>query len=99
MGWSFGQGQIEFIFEGAPTVVGADGNNLAWACPDCGHPLLFVYRRGRAGSAVTSPSRCGACAASFFIRPEFDAADEPPAGISQAPADRIEFVRVEGDSR
>lgn len=101
MGWSFSQGQIEFVFEGASTEVevAADGNNLAWVCPECGFPLLFVYRNGRAGSAERSPSRCDGCKASFFIRPEVDAAAEPPAGISRPPADRIELVRVQGDRR
>jgi hypothetical protein len=71
MGWSFGGPEVEFEFEGVPARVHPDGNNIAWCCPDCGHPLIFVYRIGRAGSSLDNPTQCIGCDSRFYIEPPF----------------------------
>ncbi len=46
MGWTLTGCSFQRI--GAATQAHALGNNAAWCCPVCDHPVLFVYR-GRGG--------------------------------------------------
>ncbi len=46
MGWTFSvQPQPTFWHNGVAQVH-ANGNNVAWKCHVCSHPVLFVYQRG-----------------------------------------------------
>jgi NAD-dependent SIR2 family protein deacetylase len=82
MGWTLTG--CNFQHAGAATLVHARGNNAAWCCPSCGHPVLFVYR-GRGGRAG-NPSQCPGCPAIYYLDPQFGAAAEPPRGVYQQPA-------------
>lgn len=93
MGWSF-SGNVAFTFEESPVVINADGNNVAWTCPDCGNPILFVYRQGRTGSSAAAPARCAGCEAGFFLEPPFGAHPEPPRGISEPPDPNMRIRRA-----
>lgn len=61
MGWAF-SAQVPFQYRGQ-TQVYVDGNNVAWKCQACGHPILFVYQNGRIGSDLQHPTRCPTCGA------------------------------------
>lgn len=87
MGWTL-SGEVEFQFQGQPTRCHARGNNLAWVCPACGHPLLFTYQNGKQGSSATRPVVCPEpnCQAQFHLTPEYGTQQEPPAGQFEVPA-------------
>ena len=72
MGWTLTG--CHFQHQGRNTDAMADGNNVAWVCPNCGHPVLFVYR-GRGGNAQ-NPVACP-CGRQFYLDPQFDRALEP----------------------
>ena len=92
MGWTLTG--VAFHFDGAPTTAHADGNNVAWTCPFCHHPLLFVYGRGRIGSAAQRPNECPGCDQQFHLDPPYGFAPEPPAGESHQPAAEMAFLRA-----
>ena len=93
MGWSLGLVD-DFSFAGAVITVYADGNNLAWVCPNCGDPLLFIYRQGRTGSHPHSPTHCNGCAAAYYLDPPFGHLTEPSAGNSAPPATHMEICQL-----
>jgi hypothetical protein len=37
------------------------GNNVAFACPRCGHPMLAIAREHQRGSSPDNPARCRKC--------------------------------------
>ena len=39
----------------------AFGNNVAFSCPKCGHPMLAIMRKSQRGSDVNNPAVCRAC--------------------------------------
>lgn len=86
MGWSFNGPEVEFQFEGVPAQVHPDGNNVAWCCPDCGHPIIFVYRLGRSGSSANDATECRGCGSRFYLEPPFGHRQEPIAGVPEVPA-------------
>ncbi|MHC6217164.1 hypothetical protein ACVQEN_08040 [Stenotrophomonas acidaminiphila] len=43
------------------------GNNLAFCCPTCGHPVLAVALANQRGSDEVHPSTCRGCAAQYFL--------------------------------
>ncbi|OAI45812.1 hypothetical protein AYO44_12360 [Planctomycetaceae bacterium SCGC AG-212-F19] len=90
MGWTFGGG-VAFHYQGLPTAVHADGNNVAWLCPGCGHPVLFVYQNGRMGSSSASPSICAGCGGTYYLDPPYTA-PEPVAGNPVPPAPIMQIV-------
>jgi len=59
----------QISFKGRPTPADAYGNNVAWSCPVCGHPLLFVCRKGWKGFDGKR-TNCKQCGALFTIRPQ-----------------------------
>lgn len=92
MGWSLGG--VRFRRNGLPTRVHADGNNAAWTCAQvgCGHPVLFTYQNGKAGSAPGNPAHCLGCNAQYWLSPAFGARPEPPRGDIQQPAPAMDIV-------
>lgn len=76
MGWTLSN--TEFEFHGEQKVrAHPDGNNVAWICPKCGHPVLFVYLRGRIGSSRLNPTVCRGCGARYYISPEYTTPPPP----------------------
>lgn len=67
MGWNVTG--AEFRYDGKPTKVFAHGNNVAWTCAKCAHPILFVYRQGGYGSIPTNPVQCPECNMRYYLEP------------------------------
>ena len=88
MGWTLTG--VAFTRLGAPTQTHAIGNNLAWNCPDCAHPVLFVYRG--AGGKLANPAICPGCGQQYYLTPPYGAVVEPPAGIITQPAAIMQIV-------
>lgn len=98
MGWTFtpqdpdgNSNPVAFDFEGAPTRVHADGNNSAWSCASCGHPVLFVYLQGRIGSAEDDPTECAGCGKEYYLNPEWTPCDVEE---SVAPANPMNIIAL-----
>ncbi len=94
MGWSFtppNQQAATFEYQGNPTPFHADGNNVAWICPKCKHPVLFVYQNGRAGSSPADQTICQGpgCGAQYSLHPPYTR-PEPPG--SQTPSPVMDIV-------
>lgn len=45
----------------------AHGNNLAFCCTQCGHPVLAVALENQRGSDEDHPARCHGCGARYFL--------------------------------
>jgi transcription elongation factor Elf1 len=56
-------------YDGHVTQADAYGNNVAWACPGCGHPILFVCLENQKGYDGRF-TECKGCDESFTIRYE-----------------------------
>ena len=95
MGWSFSEVQTSFEFQGQPTDVVADGNNVAWLCPypNCHQPVLFVYRRGRNGSSAADFFHCR-CGRMYYLEPEFGDSPEPPRRVSRSPDNPMQIRQI-----
>lgn len=39
----------------------AFGNNVAFVCPECGHPMLAIMRDYQRGSSLNNPAVCRGC--------------------------------------
>ena len=60
------------IYHGdTPTKADAHGNNVAWACSVCGHPILFVCLENQKGYNGKL-TQCKGCGETFTIRPKGD---------------------------
>ena len=83
MGWSF-SAPVTFQYRG-PTRVHFNGNNVAWKCEACGHPILFVYQNGHIGSGPQSLTQCPGCQASYYLEPAYSRPEPsqptPPASV------------------
>jgi predicted RNA-binding Zn-ribbon protein involved in translation (DUF1610 family) len=88
MGWSFNP-VVGFQHLGVPTQVHADGNNAAWTCPGCGHPVLFVYQNGRVGSSAASPTTCPGCGQTYSLLPAYSQPEPPGTPVAPAPVMQI----------
>jgi hypothetical protein len=89
MGWTLTD--VVFKYQEEETMARADGNNVAWVCPNCHQPLLFIYMYGRIGSSRDRPTPCG-CKLWLYLSPEFNPANEP-TGTKQ-PGEVMEFKRA-----
>lgn len=89
MGWTLAD--VTFTFDGTETQTDPSGNNVAWRCFACGHPVLFVYQNGKPGASSKRPAQCrgGGCGRRYFLEPEY-AAPEPVE--SRAPAGQMRIV-------
>jgi predicted RNA-binding Zn-ribbon protein involved in translation (DUF1610 family) len=45
----------------------AFGNNVAFACPNCDHPVLAIARKHQRGSHEGNPSKCRKCGAEYWM--------------------------------
>jgi hypothetical protein len=45
----------------------AFGNNLAFCCPDCGHPILAVALENQRGSDDQHPAVCKGCKKQYVL--------------------------------
>jgi len=48
--------------------IDAFGNNVAFLCNKCGHPVLAVVRENQRGSSRNNPAVCKACNDEFVIK-------------------------------
>ncbi len=45
----------------------AHGNNIAFSCSECGHPILAVALENQRGSDEDHPAVCKGCGAKYFL--------------------------------
>ena len=45
----------------------ASGESLAFACPECGHPVIANSKKGKRGSCEDIPSVCKDCNETYFL--------------------------------
>lgn len=45
----------------------AHGNNIAFSCPACGHPVLSVTLDNQRGSDEEHPADCKGCGERYFL--------------------------------
>ena len=45
----------------------AFGNNVAFACPDCGHPVLAIMLENQQGSDSDHPTECQKCHKKYWL--------------------------------
>ncbi len=45
----------------------ANGENLAFSCPCCGHPIIASSKKGKRGSNEDTPSICKSCNEMYFL--------------------------------
>jgi hypothetical protein len=57
------------LFGGVATLTDSHGNNVAWCCPSCGHPVLFVCRDNQQGFNEKYTD-CKGCSRKYTIIPE-----------------------------
>lgn len=57
------------VLDGDGNAVRADafGNNLAFACEACGHPVLAIARKNQRGSDESHPTKCRGCGRGYFL--------------------------------
>ena len=69
MGWNVTE--AKFQYAGNPTKAMGHGNNVAWACAKCTHPILFEYRQAGFGSIPTNPVVCPGCGMRYYLEPKW----------------------------
>lgn len=55
-----------------PILCDAFGNNVAFRCPDCGHPVLAVIREHQRGASPANPAKCRHCEFRGWIVTDID---------------------------
>jgi transcription elongation factor Elf1 len=57
------------IMDGAGEEISADafGNNVAFACEECGHPVLATALENQRGYDEEHPAVCRGCGRSYFL--------------------------------
>jgi len=60
--------------DGSRVPCDAFGNNVAFACPKCKHPILAVMRDRQRGASIDNPAKCAGCGLRAWM--EVDAARE-----------------------
>ena len=73
MGWKVTG--AKFHYEGKETKAMGHGNNVAWACAKCTHPILFEYRQAGYGSIPTNPVVCP-CGMRYYLEPKWTQRDK-----------------------
>lgn len=53
--------------DGSEAKIDAHGNNVAFACKQCGHPILAVAREHQRGSSPKNPAVCNGCSEKYII--------------------------------
>ncbi|OUS25554.1 hypothetical protein A9Q99_21085 [Gammaproteobacteria bacterium 45_16_T64] len=67
-------GFIALDEEGSALLADAHGNNVAFNCLSCGHPILAIARDHQRGFSEASPADCKGCQQKHFldVRPEME---------------------------
>lgn len=73
MGWKVTGAKFQYL--GQPTKAMGHGNNVAWVCAKCAHPILFEYRQGGYGSIPTNPVQCPDCGMRYHLEPGWKTPD------------------------
>jgi transcription elongation factor Elf1 len=57
------------IMDGDGNALPADafGNNVAFACRGCGHPVLAIANENQRGSDEAHPTACKGCGRGYFL--------------------------------
>jgi transcription elongation factor Elf1 len=57
------------VMDGNGDEIHADpfGNNVAFECPNCGHPVLAIALDNQRGSDEEHPAKCRGCGRSYFL--------------------------------
>ncbi len=63
-------GFIGVYGNGDTAKIDAHGNNAAFLCNNCGHPVLAIAREHQRGSSVNKPATCLGCGEEFIIEPK-----------------------------
>ncbi len=50
-----------------PVPADAHGNNVAFACLNCSHPVLATLMPHQRGSSAEKPTQCHACSTAFWV--------------------------------
>jgi len=50
----------------------AFGNNVAFRCPDCGHPVNAIAREHHRGASPDSPAECRHCSFRGWMQVDFE---------------------------
>lgn len=53
--------------DGVESEADAHGNNVAFNCPSCGHPVLVVTLENQRGSDERHPATCKECREKYFL--------------------------------
>ena len=53
--------------DGAQIPADAFGNNVAFSCFECGHPVLATALENQRGSDEEHPSQCKGCGRNYFL--------------------------------
>ncbi len=43
------------------------GNNIAFSCESCGHPILAIALENQRGSDADHPAKCRGCGKEYFL--------------------------------
>lgn len=62
-------GFIGVYSDGSVAKVDAHGNNVAFACPVCEHPVLAIARQHQRGSSMNKPAVCNGCGEKLVVEP------------------------------
>ncbi|MDH5180186.1 MAG: hypothetical protein OEY07_10990, partial [Gammaproteobacteria bacterium] len=52
---------------GTTAKIDAHGNNIAFACSECSHPVLAIVRDHQRGSSRDNPAICKGCGETFLV--------------------------------
>lgn len=63
------------VMDGSGEEIQADpfGNNLAFECLGCAHPVLAVALENQRGSSEKNPAQCRGCGLCYFLDVRIDA--------------------------
>jgi len=70
------------------------GNNIAFACFSCKHPVLAIAREHWRGCSKEKPAICRGCEARYFIRVERESKKVVIASLQSAGCVADESVRM-----
>lgn len=56
--------------KGTTVAADAHGNNVAFACLQCGGPVLATLLQHQRGSSQDKPTQCLVCASAFWVEPQ-----------------------------
>ena len=60
-------GFVGVYSDGTEAKIDAQGNNVAFSCNKCGHPVLAIAREHQRGYSSNNPAICQGCNEQYFI--------------------------------